>query len=230
MNLHVKLGHRSAAYMKQIISDDPDLLRQINDLRKLDFPIFCQVCHAAKSHTTRRLRENPLATYFGSSLHADFKIYTIPTQEGHICLLGIADAYTRYTFVRPLKDRSGLTCAKIFREYFDYIIAHPDFELLTFNKSTLTVDNAKELNSPEMREVCKEYGLNLRTTNEYRHQDNGLIESFWRNESFVRAAIIGAPHVGRRVWQYAWQYITYIHNRSRTRNFRTNRRYETFSS
>jgi len=40
-----------------------------------------------------------------------------------------------------------------------------------------------------------------------------MIETFWRNEQFVRAALLGAPHVKARHWPYAWLYVTYIHNR-----------------
>ena len=82
-----------------------------------------------------------------------------------------------------------------------------------FIKSRLTVDNACELNCPLMKDLCSEYGINIRTTNSYRHQDNSMIETFWRNESFVRAALLGAPHIDSRCWPHAWQYVTYLHNR-----------------
>jgi transposase InsO family protein len=213
MNLHIQLGHRSASYLKYLVKQDTNLQAKIKDIRKLDHPIYCQVCNAAKSQTTKRRRECPHATRFGESWHADFKIYSLPSSEGHTCILGFIDSYSRYAKIFPLTNRKGDTCATTFRTFFNKILEDEDFPITSFQKCRIIVDNAGELNCAQVKDVCIEYGINLKTTNTYRHQDNSMIETFWRNESFVRAALLGAPHVDHRTWPYAWTHVTYVHNR-----------------
>jgi hypothetical protein len=104
-------------------------------------------------------------------------------------------------------------CATIFKRFFDSIISEETFPLTTFQKCRIIVDNASELNCAQVKDVCVEYGVNLKTTNAYRHQDNSMIETFWRNESLVRASLLGAPHVDHRAWPYAWNHVAYVHNR-----------------
>ena len=63
VKLHLMFGHKSAAYIKEAIHNNKACMAIIkNDLRQLDVPLFCSVCDAAKSRSTRAEREFPLAT------------------------------------------------------------------------------------------------------------------------------------------------------------------------
>ena len=76
----------------------------------------------------------------------------------------------------------------------------------------LIVDNAKEFISKDVRAICVDFKVELSTTAEYKHTDNAMIESYWRNEQMVRSMLLGAPHTDKRLWPYAWTLATKLHN------------------
>ena len=64
IQLHLMFGHKSAKYIQAAIAEDKELLKLIgNDIKRLDVPIFCAVCHAAKSKNAKALREFPLFSH-----------------------------------------------------------------------------------------------------------------------------------------------------------------------
>ena len=211
MKLHLTLGHKSAEYIKYAIQDDPELLKYINnDLTKLNVPIFCQVCSAAKSRSEHAKRESPLTTRFAESFHADLKVYSLPSDDGYKYIFGIIDSFTRYTWIYFLKQKSE--AANKLEIFCNSLITSSTINVESLQQSRFTVDNAKEFTGKEFTAVLSKYQMQFCTTAEYKHTDNAIIESFWRNENTVRAMLIGAPHLSKSMWPYAWLNATMLHN------------------
>ena len=209
MKLHLMFGHKSAAYIKEAIKDNLTCLDLIkSDLRKLDVPIFCAVCNAAKSRSAKATREYALATRPLESLHCDLKVYTLGSIDGYNYIFGIIDSYTRYAWIYFLKKKSD--AAQKLRQFCEDV--KTSLSQNNLQGCRLIADNAKEFTGKEFTSVAQEFLLEFKTTAEYKHTDNSMIESFWRNEQVVRSMLLGAPHTDRRLWPYAWLLATKLHN------------------
>jgi hypothetical protein len=213
MKLHLMFGHKSNKYIKEAIKNDIQCLALIgNNLSQLDVPIFCSVCNAAKSRTVKALREYPLAERPMDSLHCDLKVYSLGSVDGFKYILGIIDSYSRFAWIYFLKKKSD--AADKLKDFVDMVHTNPEFKICgnSLRGSRLIGDNAKEFTGKEFRQVALDAEMSFSTTAEYKHTDNAMIESFWRNEQVVRSMLLGAPHTDRRLWPYAWSLATRLHN------------------
>ena len=210
MKLHLMFGHKSALYIKEAIKNNSQLTKLIGNVNKLDVPIFCAVCNAAKSRSTKAEREFPLATAPFQSLHCDLKVYALGSNDGYQYIFGIIDSYTRYAWIFFLRKKSE--AASKLESFCDTVLTTNLFPIKSLQGTRLIADNAKEFTGNEFTSVCKKYLMEFSTTAEYKHTDNAMIESFWRNEQVVRSMLLGAPHMQRRLWPYAWTLATSLHN------------------
>ena len=132
----------------------------------------CDVCQKAKGKTTS-VKNNPLEIPEkpNSRIHMDLfgPLKTSSSGKKYICV--ITDAFTKYTEIVPMEDKSAETVAKAF--YEKWICRRGVCD-------QLVTDNGTEFTNQVLKNLCKLLNIEKIYTTSYNPRSNSSAESFNR--------------------------------------------------
>jgi len=133
-------------------------------------------------------------------LTAPFKVWvmdlvdmSVKAQDGYKWLLTVQDAFSKYAFAVPMKDKEGNTVKKALKEVLIY--SKKTFKNLP---KTIQSDNGSEFVSEDVREFLKKENVRQIFSLPGKPQSNGQIERF--NGSIKRWFSMASTQVGYNNW------------------------------
>ncbi|KAM0022126.1 putative RNA-directed DNA polymerase [Helianthus debilis subsp. tardiflorus] len=194
---HYRLGHPSAAVLRQMRPDFPS-----------SFDFHCESCQLG-THTRRPYPprvSNRVSTLF-ELLHSDVW-GPCPTKStlGFQYFITFIDDYSRATWVYLLKSRAEIY--SIFREFHAYVKTQFQTSI-----KTLRTDNAKEYLSTDFSFYLKTNGIIHESSCVYTPQQNGVAERKNRHLLDITRTLMIHSHVPHRFWGDAVLTAAYLINR-----------------
>ena len=194
---HYRLGHPSAAVLRQLRPDLPS-----------SFDFHCESCQLGK-HTRRPYPPripNRVSTLF-ALVHSDVW-GPCPTKSpfGFQYFITFIDDYSRATWVYLLKSRAEVY--SIFCEFHSYV--KTQFQTTI---KTLRTDNAQEYLSIDFSTYLKSNGIIHESSCAYTPQQNGVAERKNRHILDITRTLMIHSHVPHRFWADAVLTATYLINR-----------------
>ena len=106
--------------------------------------------------------------------------------KGFNWILTVQDAFSKYCWAVPLKDKEGETVANALEGVFEdssgsFSNILPNDEIVLAIPSTLQSDNGSEFKSGEMKHLMEVFGVKQVFSLPHKPQTNGLIEGFNKN-------------------------------------------------
>lgn len=194
---HARLGHPSYHVLQHI-------------LNKMKIPCsttnlsFCDSCKMGKMH------QLPFVNYQITAKSPLELVYPnlwgpspVLSTEGYRYYIMFVDAYTRYTWLYPLRRKSNsLSIFKTFHKFVDL-----QFES---KLKALQTDNGGEFKT--FLPYLHAYGIQPRFSCPYTHQQNGVVERKHRYIAEMGLTLLAHAHLPLKFWVEAFQIDVYIIN------------------
>jgi transposase InsO family protein len=97
----------------------------------------------------------------------------VESSQGHMCYLLVIDVFTRFIFLKALRDQTAISVARALLEIF----ATVGFPRIVGS------DNGSEFVNETMQELCRVSMIDHRLISAYHHRANGLAERAIRSTS-----------------------------------------------
>ena len=134
----------------------------------------CHICNLIKSHRLKvpPARVWPICKDKWERVHIDL-IGPLPRSEIFKYIFVITDAFTRFTWIHPMEDKSAISVAKAITKFMG-----------TFSAPEIIIsDNGAEFNNRMITEFMRLNKCKFKTVIAYRPSSNGLVES--KNKQIV---------------------------------------------
>jgi transposase InsO family protein len=220
---HSRLGHPSHDSVRKLFANhmgkDTDTFlrgRVIStSSSSSDPPETCEACHLGKSHRTPLPQQSTTRSTAPLELvHMDVcGPFRVPSAGGSRYWLLIVDDYSRWAFLRTMKEKSEAPA--VFKAFKAYAELH-------FKKSghlikQVRIDGGGEFGSNDFRQYLAEQGISVQETSAYTSQQNGVVERKHRVVAErMRAMMLawGPSHnVPAALWAEAARTSVYLLNR-----------------
>jgi len=202
---HRKLGHPGNEIFKKLlkISDGLDLsLTEVKNNKRI-----CKTCAEAKHARNKFDNSRTKATRPLQIIHTDLCGPFDPiTWDGNKYFVTFFDDYTHYTMVYLLKSKAE-TADKI-KEFVNRMETR-----LEKRVAKIRCDNGKEFINNNLKNWCKEKGIELNTTIPHTPQLNGKAERLNRTLLEKVRALLFDSNMNKEMWEEALYVATYLLNR-----------------
>lgn len=210
---HRALGHLNMQQLWDLYSKKLAINMNVDTSSPTDF--FCEACIQAKHSTTVQPKVSTSArkyTRFGELFYVDiWGKAQITSLQGCLYYILFLDAAKCLLMIYFMKS-----CA----ETLDRLKQLEAWLFRRFNicLETIRVDNAPEFTQGQVRNYCNAQGITIETSSPYSAAQQGSVERKNRTIPERGRAMLFANNLPTFLWQEAFQYAVYLHNRSPTRS------------
>ena len=177
---------------------------------------FCEACAKGKSkrQPVNRDASATRATEAGECMVFDIQSLDKPSKEGHRYVLNITDEATGMTatYLQRLKSET----VDNVRDYVKYVKTQQGRDV-----KRMRSDGGGENDNREMRELCREYGIQQAMSAPYTPEQAGMAETTHNTVGRIARTLLIASGLDESYYAYAYLHATYVKNRrvSKARNW-----------
>ncbi|KAE8224041.1 hypothetical protein CF319_g3014 [Tilletia indica] len=210
---HWRLGHLSLGGLKKMVGNSN--VKGLGDLTKADIEELieeeqrCDVCVVANQ------KQAPYPT--GSETKVRRRLERVLCDimgpfEGHniyLYILTLVDEWSRKTWAIPIPDRTSATIVEQLTTWALRVETQAKEQV-----TSVHTDNAKEFTSQETQDWAKSHGVSWTWTAPYSSKQNGIAE---RHNGLIQEkgrAMLLQARLPKSFWPYAFEYATYVLNRT----------------
>lgn len=202
---HRRLGHANVNYLKYM-STKVEAMRKALFTDKLK---DCDDCLRARfvRQPCKKTRERAIRPL--QLVHSDVAC-AFPTsfRNKRTMLVSFIDDHSRYVWIYTIQKKNEV------KEMFKLFVDESKRDVgEQYRVGTLRCDNGTEYINEELKEFCKEKGIDIDPCPPYTSQLNGVAERFNRTIQDKIRALLYDSGFPTSMWEYAAAAATYIHNR-----------------
>ncbi|KAL4303890.1 hypothetical protein GQ457_10G000190 [Hibiscus cannabinus] len=202
---HARLGHVGYQLLRQISSKK--LLDGIPVLHEVREAVICQGCQFGKSHCLPFEESSSRKLTMFELVHTDLMgPMKTPSYSGYHYAMVLIDDYSRYTWVKFLKEKS---------EALSKFVEFNNGVQNEFGKKIkcLRSDNGGEYTSDEFFQYCSDNGILRQMTCPKTPQQNGVSERKFAHLASVSLSWLHDKSLPRELWAEAFQCACHVINR-----------------
>ncbi len=159
------------------------------------------------------LKSMPIPDVPNERVHLDLFGPLATSDSGNKHILVMTDAFTKYTELAALEDKSATTVARAFLERWIFRFSSP---------RTVVTDQGKEFCNKILEEVCKLWGIEKKRTSPFHPATNSSAESYNRTMiKYLRAVLDNDSTLEWEKWMPAMQfaYNSHVHRSTKESPF-----------
>ncbi|KAJ9557137.1 hypothetical protein OSB04_011751 [Centaurea solstitialis] len=199
---HARLGHINFAVISLL--NKQGLLSLTSVLPK---PILCEPCQLSKSHRLPFQDNTKRSSDPSDLVHCDlWGPSPVISVDGYSYYVAFVDDYSRFTWLYPLKTKSG---------FYSVLTAFIKFVETQFSQKikVFQSDGGTEFVNNHVRKIFEENGTLHRISCPYTPQQNGRVKRKHRHLVETRLDMLFHAHIPTGYWIDAFSSVAYIINR-----------------
>lgn len=168
---------------------------------------LCEPCILGKQHATSSPSANSFASAPFDVIHSDIQYFINESFSRAKYALIFVDECSRFTWLFPLKEKTGAAVFDIFKTFDTMIETQRSTRIKAFHS-----DNGGEYSNLGLADYFKTRGIEHRLIAPHRHEMNGLAERMNRTIADAVRAMLQDAKLPPIYWAHAANYFVDIHN------------------